>query len=235
MNKVVIVTGGTKGIGAAVTEIFINDGDTVCAVYGSDDAAARELHDLHGSKLITRKTDVSDYNSVQAMYNDIYKEFGRIDISVHAAGVELSKPLVLTAPDEWSRVISVNLTGTYNCSRCALKKMIVKKYGRIINISSIAADMPNIGQSAYAASKAGVNSLTKTLAKEAASFGVTVNAVAPGFVRTSLSASYEDKYRDMIPVNRFAEPREVAAVVKFLASDEAGYITGSVYKVDGGL
>ncbi|MBQ3427244.1 MAG: SDR family oxidoreductase [Clostridia bacterium] len=235
MNKVVIVTGGTKGIGAAVTEQFINDGDTVCAVYGSDDAAAQELRDRLGDRLIIRKANVADYDSVQAVYNEIYKELGRIDISVHAAGVELSKPLALTAPDEWDRVISVNLTGTYNCSRCALKKMIVKKYGRIINISSVAADMPNIGQSAYAASKAGVNSLTKTLAKEAAPFCVTVNAVAPGFVSTLLSAPYEAKYKDMIPARRFAEPREVAALVKFLASDEAAYITGSVYKVDGGL
>ena len=236
MNRSVIVTGGTKGIGAAVVELFINMGDRVCAVYGSDDAAANELRDrLATDRLIARRADVSDYMAVQAVYNEVYKSFGGLDISVHAAGVELSNMLALTTVEQWNRVISVNLTGAYNCSRCALKKMILKKHGRIINISSIAADMPNAGQSAYAASKAGVNALTKTLAKETASFGITVNAVAPGFIKTELSAPYEDKYKEHIPLGRFGTPDEAAAVVGFLASDEAAYITGSVYDVSGGL
>ncbi len=236
MNRSVIVTGGTKGIGAAVVELFIKMGDRVCAVYGSDDAAAKELRDrLSTDSLITRRADVSDYMAVQAVYNEVYKSFGGLDISVHAAGVELSNMLALTTVEQWNRVISVNLTGAYNCSRCALKKMILKKHGRIINISSVAADMPNVGQSAYAASKAGVNALTKTLAKETASFGITVNAVAPGFIKTALAAPYEDKYKEHIPLGRFGTPDEAAAVVGFLASDEAAYITGSVYDVSGGL
>lgn len=236
MSKTVIVTGGTRGIGAAVAELFLNDGFRVCAVYRSNDAAANEFSArMNTERLIIKKTDVSDYDAVTRLYNDVYKEFGRLDISVHAAGIELSKMLALTSAEDWKRIIDVNLGGVFYCSKCALKKMLINGYGRIINLSSAAAEIPNEGQGAYSASKAGVNALTKILAKEAAPFGVTVNAVAPAFVRTDMFAPYEEKYKAEIPLGRFAEPREAAALVRYLASDEAAYITGSVYKIGGGI
>jgi len=236
MNRNVIVTGGTKGIGAAISEYFINAGDRVCAVYSSDYAAAEALSQRLGtSSLVLVKADVTDLDAVTVLYNEIYKLFGSIDISVHSAGVELSKMLAMTTAEEWNRVIGVNLTGVFNCSKCALKKMIVKKHGRIINISSVAAELPNVGQAAYAASKAGVNALTAALAKEAAPFGITVNAVAPAYIRSEMSAPYEDKFKASVPMKRFGEPKEVASLVGYLASDDAAYITGSVYKIGGGL
>lgn len=235
MSKTAIVTGGTKGIGAAVVELLLEEGYRVCAVYASDDSAAEAFLKKHGDSLIIKKADVSDYKAVQALYNEVYKEFGSIDVSVHSAGVEISKMLGMISPEEWDRVIGVNLTGVYNCSKCAIKKMIAKKYGRIVNISSLSADMPIIGHAAYAASKAGVNALTKALAKEVAAFGITVNVVAPGFVKSDMSESYEDKYKESIPLKRFALPEEVAEIVMFLISEKASYITGSVYKTDGGL
>ncbi|MBR0366595.1 MAG: SDR family oxidoreductase [Clostridia bacterium] len=236
MNKSVIVTGGTRGIGAAVTEMFLKDGYCVCAVYNNDDRAAQLLRErLSTDRLIIKKADVSDFGAVETLYDEVYKEFGRLDISVHAAGTELSKMLAVTSPSEWQRVIDVNLTGVFNCSKCAVKKMIVNKFGRIINISSVVADIPNIGQAAYAASKAGVNALTKTLAKETAPFGITVNAISPAFVKTDMFAAYEDKYMDIIPLGRLAEPGEAAALVRFLASDDAAYISGSIYKIAGGV
>lgn len=236
MDKTAVVTGGTKGIGAAVVKRLREDGFRVCAVYRSDDAAAQGLLDEYGGKdVIVRKADISDYSAAARLYNDVYREFGKIDASVHCAGIELSKILALTSPEEWSGVISVNLNGAFNCCKCAVKKMLPRGYGRIINVSSAAAALPNEGQSAYAASKAGINALTKALAKETARFGITVNAVAPGFVRGEMAERYENKYKNAVPLRRFADPCEIAELIAFLAGDKASYAAGAVFTIDGGI
>ncbi len=233
--RTVIVTGGTKGIGLSIVKTFLAEGDAVYAVYNSDEGAADKLREAGYENLTVRRCGVSRFDEVEALYNDVYRERGAIDVSVHSAGVEISKLLAMITPEEWDRIISVNLNGVYNCCRCAVKKMLSKENGRIINISSAAATFPLSGQAAYAASKAGVNALTKALAKETARFGITVNAVAPGYTTGEMADKYYDKMVDKIPMKRFAEPQETAALVKFLASGDAGYITGAVYAIDGGL
>ena len=233
--RVVVVTGGTKGIGLSIVKAFLEKGDTVFAVYSSDDDAAARLRESGYENLRVRKCDVTDFDAVSALYNDIYRECGALDVSVHSAGVEISKMLAMTTPEEWNRVIDINLNGTYNCCRCAVKKMLLKNSGRIINISSAAAGCPASGQAAYAASKAGVNALTRALAKETARFKITVNAIAPGYTEGEMADKYYEGNIDRIPMRRFARTEEIASLVKFLASNEAEYITGSVYTIDGGL
>ena len=233
--KVVVVTGGTKGIGLSIVKSFLEAGDMVFAVYSSDDAAAESLRECGYENLRIKKCDVTDFGAVSDLYNDIYRECGALDVSVHSAGVEISKLLAMISPEEWNNVINVNLNGIYNCCKCAVKKMLLKSSGRIINISSAAAGNPLAGQAAYAASKAGVNALTKALAKETARLKITVNAVAPGFTEGEMADKYYEKSIDQIPMRRFARADEIASLVKFLASDEAGYITGSVYTIDGGM
>ena len=231
----VVVTGGTKGIGLSIVKTFLEAGDMVFAVYSSDEDAAEKLRDSGYENLRIKKCDVTDFDAVSALYNDIYREYGALDVSVHSAGVEISKMLAMITPEEWNKVIDINLNGIYNCCRCAVKKMLSKNSGRIINISSAAAIYPAAGQAAYAASKAGVNALTKALAKETARFKITVNAVAPGYTEGAMADKYYENNIDRIPMKRFARTEEIASLVKFLASGEAEYITGSVYTIDGGL
>lgn len=232
---VVVVTGGTKGIGLSIVKSFLETGDTVFAVYSSDEDAAAKLRESGRENLRVKKCDVTEFDAVSALYNDIYRECGALDVSVHSAGVEISKMLAMITPEEWNKVIDINLNGTYNCCKCAVKKMLLKNSGRIINISSAAANYPAAGQAAYAASKAGVNALTRALAKETARFKITVNAVAPGYTEGAMADKYYEGNIDRIPMRRFARTEEIASLVKFLASNEAEYITGSVYTIDGGL
>lgn len=235
MNKTAVIVGATGEIGQAVTDVFINDGFRVCGTYFSDDDTAEKMTVKHGLSLVMEKLDVTDFSETERLYSEIYKEFGSISVNVYSAGIEISKLLAIMCPEEWNRIIDINLNGVYNCCRCVLKKMMPKEYGRIINISSAAASIPGIGQTAYAASKAGVNALTKALAKETARLGITVNAVAPGFTRGEMADKYSEKYKDIIPMKRFAYASEIAELVKFLASENAAYITGAVYTIDGGL
>lgn len=236
MTKTAVVTGATGEIGKAVTDILIQNGFAVCAVYNTAKQKAEEMAKKYKDKsFYILQADVSDFDSTENLYNEAMSLMGKIDVSVHCAGIEHSGFLAMTSAEKWNEVISINLTGTYNCCKCAVKKMLIKKYGRIINISSVSAVMPFVGQSAYAASKAGVNAVTKTLAKEVAKFGITVNAVAPGFVHSSMADKYYEKNIESIPTKRFAEPEEIAAVVAFLADEKASYITGSIYGIDGGL
>lgn len=236
MIKTAVVTGVTGSIGGAAAEALLKKGFAVCGSYRSDAEKARELAERFGGMpFYTVQADVSEHSETERLYAEASSVLGKIGVSVHCAGIESSKFLAMLPTEDWDRVIGVNLTGTYNCCKCAVRKMLPNKFGRIINISSAAAELPLAGQAAYAASKAGVNALTKALAKETAKLGITVNAVAPGFVRGKMADAYFEKSVGTVPAERFAEPEEVAAVICFLAGEETGYITGSVYGIDGGL
>ncbi len=236
MIKTAIVTGATGEIGRAITDALIQKDFAVCAVYNTGKQKAEEMAKKYKDKpFYTLCADISDADSTEKLYNEANSLLGKIGVSVHCAGIEYSGLLAMTPPEKWNEVISVNLTGTYNCCKYAVKKMLPNKYGRIINISSASATMPFPGQAAYAASKAGVNALTKALAKEIAKFGITVNSVAPGFVYSPMADEYYEKNISSIPAGRFAEPEEIAAAVCFLAGEQTGYITGAIYSIDGGL
>lgn len=235
MDKTIIIIGATGDIGQAVTDIFADDGFRICGTYYSDSDTAERMSANYGSSLIMRKLDITDFYETEKFYNSIYNEFGSISVNVYSAGIEISKMLAVMKADEWNRIIDINLNGVYNCCKCAVRKMTPKKYGRIINISSAAAAAPNIGQTAYAASKAGVNAMTKALAKETAQLGITINAVAPGFTNGRMADKYLQKYKELIPMKRFADSNEIAAVVKFLSREDSAYITGAVYTIDGGF
>jgi 3-oxoacyl-[acyl-carrier protein] reductase len=236
MIKTAIVTGATGEIGRAVTKALLQNDFAVCAVYNTGKQKAEEMSKMYeGKPFYTLCADISDAESTEKLYNEANSLLGKIGTSVHCAGIEHSSLLAMTPPEKWNDVISVNLTGTYNCCKYAVKKMLPNKYGRIINISSASATMPFPGQAAYAASKAGVNALTKVLAKEMAKFGITVNAVSPGFVHSPMADEYYEKNVSSIPSGRFAEPEEIASLVCYLAGKDAGYITGAIYSIDGGL
>lgn len=241
-ERVALITGGTKGIGKAISQAFVRRGIMVYMNYSSDDRAAEAaLNELNAVNNIARiiKADVSDSEQVNAMLEKVLQESARLDILVNNAGIIRDGLLMLMPEANWHRVIAVNLNGVYNCSKAALRPMIGNRWGRIINIISPSALFGRAGQTNYAASKGGVLSFTKSLAKECARFGITVNAVSPGVIRTELTKDMGDKvmkeFIAMIPMGRFGEPDEVSHAVSFLASDEAGYITGEYISVDGGL
>lgn len=230
-----LVTGGTGGIGRAVAEKMLNDGMNVIAGYCANEERAQNMkNELCNDKLHLYKADMCDFDAVKGMFAYVKKEFGGVDILVNSAGTQLSALTAMTDTKAWDRIISTNLNSVFYSCKCAVKQMISKKYGRIVNISSVAAYHANAGQGAYSASKAAVNALTMVLAKETAQYGITVNAVAPGFIKTGMTESF-DAYVDKIPMQRMGTPEEVAELVSFLASDKAAYITGSVYTVDGGI
>ncbi len=201
-------------------------------------AAANEIKKT-GRRCIYIHADISDQKQAEEMIERTVNEFGRIDVLVNNAGITLDKKLENMEVSEWNKVLSINLTGTFNCTRTAIRHMQRQGTGKIINISSVVGETGNIGQANYAASKGGIISFTKTVAKEYAKDGITVNAVAPGFVRTQMTDKIPKgiarKITEQIPLGRFGKPEEVAKVVRFLASDDASYITGQVININGGL
>lgn len=241
-DKRVIVTGATKGLGKAIALSFAREGAWVAVNYSSDDQSAAatesELADL-ASKSMIFKTDVSSRPDVEKMINSVVKEWEYIDILINNAGIIKDKLLMFLNEDDWDRVIDVNLKGTYLCSRAIIRTMISQKFGRIINITSPSALTGRSGQTNYAASKGGIISFTKSLAKEMARLGITVNAVCPGVIVTPMTESLNPEttcdITSRIPMGRLGQPQEVAGAVLFLASEKAGYITGQVLAVDGGL
>lgn len=242
-GRVALVTGGTKGIGKEIARTLARSGILVYMNYSSDAGAAQAAEDALRAEgpLPPRaiKADVADQEAVNAMIEAIIAESGRIDILVNNAGIIRDGLLMLMPDANWKRVIEVNLHGVYHCSKAVLRSMIGSRWGRIVNIISPSALFGRAGQTNYSASKGGVLSLTKSLAREVARYGITVNAVSPGVVETELTDSLDEKVRaellSMIPVARFGKPEEVAGAVSFLASDEAAYITGEYLSVDGGL
>jgi 3-oxoacyl-[acyl-carrier protein] reductase len=238
-DKVAIVTGGSRGIGAGIVRAFAAEGARVALVYRGSREAAEALAQQIGASVRAFQCDVADTAAVEACVQQIEKELGPIDVLVNSAGIIHDDLFVRLEPADWNKVLQTNLGGTYNFCRAVTYPMMKKRGGRIINISSVAATHVNPGQTNYAASKGAINSFTKALAVELASRNVTVNAIAPGFIETDMSAAVRNKAGDlikkMIPMKRIGSPEDVAKVAVFLASADSAYVTGQVITVDGGL
>lgn len=241
-RKVALVTGAAKGIGRAIALVLSKEGYTVVINYISSSEKAYELkaeiEALGGSALVI-KGDVSIQSEAEEVVNTTMKELGRIDVLVNNAGITRDNLIIRMSEEDFDKVLQVNLKGTFIMAKLVGKEMIKKRCGKIINISSVVGITGNAGQTNYAASKAGVIGLTKSLAKELASRGINVNAVAPGFIETDMTEKLPEKARleltSSIPLKRLGKPEDVASVVAFLASNASDYITGQVLKVDGGM
>ncbi len=241
-GKVVIVTGGTRGIGRAVSETFLLSGATVLATYATNEVTAADFlnaSDSYKEKLFLYKFDVSDYAEVESFYKLIDKNYEKVDILVNNAGIRKDSVLGMMRESDWHDVIGVNLTGTYNMCKFAVLNMMRRKSGRIINVTSPAGDFGFACQSNYSASKAGQVALTKSLSKEVATRGITVNCVSPGYIDTDfikdLPEELKKRYKAEVPQRRFGTAKEVASCILFLASDVASYVNGATLKVAGGL
>ena len=241
-DKVALVTGGSRGIGAAIVKKLAAQGATVVINYLFDEEEAKELLaevEAAGGKGIIALGDVSDFESAKQMMEATYNEYGRLDVLVNNAGITKDSLMMRMSEEEFDQVINVNLKGTWNTIKHSTKKFMKQRSGSIINISSVVGLMGNPGQVNYVASKAGIIGLTKTLSKEFGPRGVTVNAIAPGFIQTPMTDVLSDEVKDAmlqsIPLNYFGTPEDIANTVAFLASDEARYITGQVISVNGGM
>jgi 3-oxoacyl-[acyl-carrier protein] reductase len=241
-DQVALVTGGSRGIGRGIAKAFAAEGAKVAIIYkGSKDAAERLAAEIKqaGGTALALQCDVADFEAAQRCVEEVVKAWGQIDILVNNAGQIKDGLFLQMDPGNWNQVIGTNLGGTFNFCRAAIEGMFRKRKGRIINISSVAADHVNRGQCNYSASKGAINSFTRALATEVASRGITVNAIAPGFIETDMSEAVRhlagDAIKKMIPMRRYGTPEDIARVAVFLASPDAGYITGQVLTVDGGL
>jgi 3-oxoacyl-[acyl-carrier protein] reductase len=241
-NRVAIITGASRGIGRAIALAMARAGADVVVNYASNDRAAAEVADLikaSGRRVLLFKGDVSDPQAADNLVKAAQTEFGKVDILVNNAGINRDSLILRMKDEDWDAVLSVNLKGAFNCARAASREMVKNQYGRIINISSVVGVAGNVGQANYAAAKAGLLGMTKALAKELCSRNITVNAVAPGFVNTEMTAGLPEKVKDkllaQIPMKRFGEPEDIAGLVVFLATDAASYITGQTIAADGGM
>lgn len=241
-GKTAVVTGGSRGLGRAVCLELAKGGANVVFCYAGNEAAAKETTaacEALGAKALAVQCDVAKADEVKALMDAAVKEFGRIDILVNNAGITRDGLLMMMKEEDFDAVIAANLKGTFLCMKAISRIMMKQRYGRIVNLSSVVGLRGNAGQVNYAASKAGVVGMTKSLAKELASRGVTVNAVAPGFIATDMTAAMTDAAKEAtlasIPLQRLGAPEDVAHAVAFLASDEAAYVTGQVLAVDGGM
>jgi len=241
-DKVALITGASRGIGKAIALKFAQNGANVIINYSSSQSQAENLKEeieKIGTKAMIIKCDVSNSDEVNQMFFQVEKEFGRIDILVNNAGITKDGLILRMNDEDFDRVIAINLRGAFLCAKAAAKMMVKQRFGNIINISSVVGITGNIGQANYAASKAGIIGLTKSLAKELASRNIRVNAIAPGFIKTDMTEVLSDKIKEAmlssIPLGRFGEADEVANVALFLASGLSSYITGQVIVVDGGM
>ena len=241
-GKVALVTGASRGIGQAVAVELAKAGADVIVNYIGNEAVAQETVEkveALGRKALKIKADVGNADEVQAMVDEAHAAFGHIDVLVNNAGITRDGLLIRMKDSDWDDVLNINLKGVYLVSKAVAKLMVKQRSGRIINMTSVSGVIGNVGQANYAAAKAGVIGFTKTCAKELAARGITVNAVAPGFIETAMTDVLPEKIKEgiaaTVPLGRMGQPEEIAGVVTFLASDFARYITGQVLNVDGGM
>lgn len=237
-GKVALVTGASRGIGKAIAELFVERGATVIGTATSE-SGAQAISAYLGDNGKGLALNVTDAESVETVLKSINDEFGAIDILVNNAGITRDNLLMRMKDDEWSDILDTNLTSIFRMSKAVLRGMMKKRNGRIINVGSVVGTMGNAGQANYAAAKAGVIGFTKSMAREVASRGVTVNTVAPGFIETDMTKALNDEQRAatlaQVPAGRLGDPREIASAVVFLASPEGAYITGETLHVNGGM
>ena len=237
-GKIALVTGASRGIGKAIAEKLVACGATVIGTATTENGAEAisQYLDQNGKGLALNVTDEA---SIESVISTIKAEFGDIDILVNNAGITRDNLLMRMKEDEWQDILDTNLTSVFRLSKALMRTMMKKRYGRIITIGSVVGAMGNAGQSNYAAAKAGLIGFSKSLAREVASRGITVNVVAPGFIATDMTAALTDEQKALtvaqVPVGRLGEPAEIASAVAFLASDEASYITGETLHVNGGM
>lgn len=241
-GKTAIVTGGSRGIGRAIVEVLAARGANVAFTYNSNEAAANEVVaaiDSRGGKVSAYKVDVALGHDVQTLIDGVIREHSTIDILVNNAGVTKDGLLMRMSENDWDQVLDTNLKGVFLTTKAAIRQMMAQKRGKIINLTSVVALSGNAGQANYCASKAGVIGFTKSIAREVASRGITVNAIAPGYIETDMTNKLNVQQREVmlskVPLKRAGRPEDIAMAVAFLASDEADYITGQTIVVDGGM
>lgn len=240
-DKVAIITGGARGIGREIALEFARGGAAIALVDIDSQALARTKEEIAslGANVLSFSVDVTDFAQVEEMVNKTLDKFKKIDILINNAGIIADALLIRMREEDWDKVLAVNLKGTFNCTKCVSKIMLKQRGGKIVNITSIIGLIGNVGQVNYAASKAGIIGLTKSAAKELASRGINVNAIAPGFIRTEMTErlpeEVKSKMLEAIPAKKFGEPRDVAKLAAFLASESASYINGEVICIDGGM
>jgi len=238
-----LVTGGSRGIGAAIVRRFAEAGAQVAFTYHASqekaEAIAAEVSETYGVACRAYQSDAASYAAAESLIKSVLADFGRIDVLVNNAGITRDNLLMRMKDEEWFDIMQTNLTSVFRMSKAVMRTMMKKRFGRIITIGSVVGSMGNAGQTNYAAAKAGVLGFTKSLAKEVASRGITVNAVAPGFIDTDMTKELTEEQKQAIfgqvPANRLGQPEEIAATVAFLASNQAAYITGETIHVNGGM
>ena len=241
-GRTALVTGGSRGIGRAIALALAEEGADIAVNYVSSESAARDVVAnivKMGRRAILAQADVSDFPDTFRMAQDVLTQFGHLDILVNNAGINSDKTFTKMDHASWRKVLAINLDGVFNCTKVFVDQMLARNYGRVVNITSVIGQIGNFGQANYAASKAGVAAFTKSLAKELAGKGVTVNAVAPGFIETEMVEGIPDKVRDrllaQIPLKRFGSAEEVARAVCYIVSSDGDYITGAELSINGGL
>jgi len=241
-GRTALVTGGSRGIGRAVALALAEEGADVAVNYVSSEGAAKEVAEQIrklGRRAMQAQADVADYPDTFRMAQEVLKEFGHLDILVNNAGISSDKTFVKMDHASWRKVLAINLDGVFNCTKVFIDQMLKQSYGRVVNMTSVIGQIGNFGQANYAASKAGVAAFTKSLAKEFGGKGITVNAIAPGFIETEMVQAIPDKVKEkllgQIPLKRFGTAEEVARAVCYLVSTDGDYITGAELSINGGL